>query len=225
MPTRITELEDLAEMLSLAIARERDLSEYYTRAYLKAASAGASATIQRELLLVAKQEMQHVAKLRKQLHEIRSEIMRARGPRRLEASIVIDVSPQEVFAFLADAARGPEWQSLIEGVEITSQESTGVGAAFHYLGAAGGARGEWDTENTAWVENERIAWRTTSGDWNAFGSWTLQAVEGGTKVINVLNYGLPYSILGQVIDRLRVSRDLEKGLARDLQTMKDLLEG
>jgi len=62
------------------------------------------------------------------------------------------------------------------------------------------------------------------GDWNAFGSWTLQAVEGGTKVTQVLNYGLPYSILGQVIDRLKVSRDVERGMARDMQTMKGVLE-
>jgi len=52
----------------------------------------------------------------------------------------------------------------------------------------------------------------------------LRVLEGGTELATAMNYELPYSILGKIVDKLKVSKDIEKGMARTLQNLKNLLE-
>jgi uncharacterized membrane protein len=224
MSKKIGDLEELVEFLSIAIAKERDSVELYSRAYRKSVSAAAPEIVQKKLWLIAKQEKEHETKLREQLHAITLEIMRIRGSRRIETSIVINASPEKVFALLTNVERLPEYNDLIKEAKITSKKRTGVESTRHYVGVAGGESGEWDSVVTEWVENERIAWRTTSGDFAAFGSDTLKPVRGGTKHTTVMNYELPYSILGRIIDKLKVSKDIEKGMIKGLQNLKNFLE-
>jgi rubrerythrin len=66
----IKDLEELAEIISIAIAREKASVEYYTKAYKKAKTE----TARRVFSLLIEQEKGHEAKLRGQLHEINSEI-------------------------------------------------------------------------------------------------------------------------------------------------------
>lgn len=143
---------------------------------------------------------------------------------RIEKSVVINASPEKVFALLADVERFPEWMDMVKEVRITSRERTGAGTTSHWATEVGDSRAEWDAENTEWVENERMAWRTTSGNLSAFGSNTLKPVAGGTELTWVMDYELPYSILGKIVDKLKVSKDMEKGMERALQNLKSLLE-
>ncbi|MFQ6080277.1 MAG: SRPBCC family protein [Candidatus Bathyarchaeia archaeon] len=143
---------------------------------------------------------------------------------RIEKSIVINAPPEKVFALSADVERMPEWMDTVKEVKVTSKERTGVGATSHWVVEAGGTRAEFDSETTEWVENEKIAWRTTSGNITMFGSGTLKPVERGTEYTWVMDYELPYSILGKIIDKLKVSKDFEKDMARALQNLKNLLE-
>ncbi len=226
MSQKTKELEDLVEFLSIAIARERESIAYYTRAYHKCVRVCESETVQKTLSSILKQKKKHQAKLREQLHEIRWELMRAAGPRKIERSIVIEAPPEKVFALVDDQERTPEWNDLIKEVKVTSKECTGVGSTQHYVSIQmdEGPQGEWDTITTKWVENEGYSWRTTSGDITNYGSITLKPVDGGTEVTLVLNYELPYSILGRIIDKLLVSKEMEKGLTRALRNLKDLVE-
>ncbi|KPK89365.1 MAG: hypothetical protein AMJ94_12275 [Deltaproteobacteria bacterium SM23_61] len=66
----IKDLEELAEIISIAIAREKSSVEYYTKAFRKARTE----TARRVFSLLIEQEKGHEAKLRGQLHEINSEI-------------------------------------------------------------------------------------------------------------------------------------------------------
>ena len=66
----IKDLEELAEIISIAIAREKASVDYYTQAYKKARTE----TARRVFSLLIEQEKGHEAKLRGQLHEIISEI-------------------------------------------------------------------------------------------------------------------------------------------------------
>jgi uncharacterized membrane protein len=143
---------------------------------------------------------------------------------RIEKSIVIRAPPEKVFALLDDVERMVEWMDTIKEVKVTSKQRAGVGTTYHFIADAGGTRAEFDSETTEWVENERMAWRTTSGDITMFGSGTLKTVEGGTQYTWVMDYQLPYSILGKIIDKLKVSKDFEKDMERALQNLKTLLE-
>lgn len=66
----IKEFEELAEIISIAIAREKASVEYYKKAYEKAKTE----TARRVFSLLIEQERGHEAKLRAQLHEIKSQI-------------------------------------------------------------------------------------------------------------------------------------------------------
>jgi rubrerythrin len=70
MPDQIKELEDIAEVISIAIAREQSSIEFYSIAYDKAVSEAAK----KIFAMFLEQENGHEANLRAQLHELRSEI-------------------------------------------------------------------------------------------------------------------------------------------------------
>lgn len=70
MSKRVKDLEEIAEIITIAIARERASMRFYMDAYQKATNENA----RKMFSLLIEQEKGHEAKLRAQLHEIRSEI-------------------------------------------------------------------------------------------------------------------------------------------------------
>jgi len=106
----------------------------------------------------------------------------------------------------------------------TSEEKDSVGATAHVVAETAGIKAEWDVEITEYVRNERATWRTTGGNLTAVGLTTLEPVEGGSRLTFVIDYDLPYSILGKVVDKLMVSRDFEKGIKTGLQKLKRIVE-
>jgi rubrerythrin len=67
---RIKVLEEMAEIILLAITQEQASVSYYTDTYQKAKTETAKKTF----LSLLEEEKGHEAKLRRQLHEIQSEI-------------------------------------------------------------------------------------------------------------------------------------------------------
>ena len=113
---------------------------------------------------------------------------------------------------------------IIKKVEFTSEEKEKIGATAHWIGEAGGVKSEWDTETTEWKPYERGAWRTTAGTFTGIGSMTLSPTGEGTKATFMMEYELPYSILGKIIDKLRVFKAIEKGTIRALKNLKEMAE-
>jgi rubrerythrin len=68
--SKIKDLQEVAEIISIAIAREQASIEYYKNAHRKATSENAKKTFS----LLLEQERAHEAELRSQLHEIKAEI-------------------------------------------------------------------------------------------------------------------------------------------------------
>ncbi|MGZ3634029.1 MAG: hypothetical protein ACXVAJ_06850 [Parachlamydiaceae bacterium] len=99
-----------------------------------------------------------------------------------------------------------------------------VGATVHVLSDIAGAKGEWDAEITEYEDNEKVSWRTTSGSITIIYNAILFPVTAGTKLITSFDYELPYSILGKLIDRLRVHKAMEKEANKALQKMKEIAE-
>ena len=112
---------------------------------------------------------------------------------------------------------------VIEKAECTSEKRAGVGATFHVIGAIE-PKAEFDVEITEYVENEKATWRSTAGNFTAFGTTTQKPTEEGTEITFVIDYELPYSILGKIIDKLMVSREIEKGIERAFEKLKNILE-
>ena len=143
---------------------------------------------------------------------------------RLEKSTVIRAEPEEVWGMLF-WDRIPEWLSGFKSAEYTSEVKDTVGATAHVVSEAAGVKVEWDVEITGYEENERATWRSTGGDVTAIGLTNLERAEGGTRVSFMIDYDLPYSVLGRIVDRLVVGRETERDIERGLETLKRTLEG
>ncbi len=220
---RERELEEIAELLSIGIAHERESFSFYQKAYGKCLTSCESPSVQKALSALLETKKHHEEELRKLLNTINLELMKIRA-HTIEKSTVIKASPEDVFTFLTDRTKVPEWNELIKEARITSKEPIGVGSTVHYVGVAGGTQAEWDIETTEWIPSKKYAWRTTSGDVSMIVTWTLRKVEAGTELTYELRYVLPYSILGKILNKLKVSKDMKKGMAKALQNLKELLE-
>jgi uncharacterized membrane protein len=144
---------------------------------------------------------------------------------RVEKSIEIKASPQKVWPMMWWDGWTQWYAPFKEGkVEYTSREKNKVGTTVHVTAELAGIKGEFDGENTEAIENEKVAWRTTGGNFTGFGVNALSPTKAGTKVTIMMDYELPYSILGKIIDKLRFHKALEKAIETGLNKLKDMME-
>jgi len=142
---------------------------------------------------------------------------------RVEKSIEIGAPPEKVWPMLY-WDRLPEWLNGIKEAEYTSEEKDSVGATAHVVGETARIKVEWDIEITEYIENKKATWRSTAGNLTAIGLTTLKPTEVGTELTLMMDYDLPYSILGKIVDKLMVGREMEKGFERSLEKLKKILE-
>jgi uncharacterized membrane protein len=142
---------------------------------------------------------------------------------RIEKSIEIKAPPEKVWPYVF-WDRVPEYLDTIKKAEYTSKEKLGVGATAHIWSSVAGSKDEWEAETTEWIENRKHAWRTISGNLTAIGSMTYTPIKGGTKATFVMDYDLPYSVLGKLIDKLRVSKEMDKGMEQAMKKLKERAE-
>ena len=142
---------------------------------------------------------------------------------RIDKSIEINTTPDKIWEMIY-WDKIPEWLVTIKKAEYTSENKDGVGATAHINAESGGVKAEWDVEVTEYEKNEKAAWRTTAGNFTAIGSTFINPTEAGTKIRFIIDYDLPYSILGEIIDKLVVGRELEKDIEEGLKKLKNILE-
>lgn len=142
---------------------------------------------------------------------------------RIEKSIEIKATPEKVFNYIKNFEKQPEYMPGIKEHTITSEKKEGIGTTSHCVTEAGGRKVEWDGEITEWEENKKLAWRCKPPLKNK-GSFTLEPTDEGTRVTFVMEYELPYSIIGKIIDKIKVSKEMEEGVSKGLEKLKDILE-
>jgi uncharacterized protein YndB with AHSA1/START domain len=76
--------------------------------------------------------------------------------RSVEAAAEIAAPPEEVFAFLADPANLPSWQTGIVSAERTSPDPIGVGSTARVVRELGGQRLAVDVAVTAYDPGRRL---------------------------------------------------------------------
>jgi len=140
-------------------------------------------------------------------------------------SIEIKASPEKVFAFMLDMEKMNQISKGASEGQYTSKGPVGLGTTMHMIGKAGGSQAEWDMEVTEFEKNKKISMRTIgTSKFKMTASSTLEPTAKGTKLTNTMEYELPYSILGKIVDKLRVGKDLEKGSEKNISDMKIALE-
>jgi len=140
---------------------------------------------------------------------------------KMETSIVINRSLEEVFAFTTNFENQPKWQSRLLEVTKTSEGPIGVGARWRFVAKFLGQRIEFEQECTGYEPNRVYAGKSTSGPFPIEGRQTYEPVEGGTR-LNVIGEVQPGGFF-KLAEPLVVSM-LKRLTDADLANLKDLME-
>ena len=144
---------------------------------------------------------------------------------KLTKSIEIEASPEKVFALTLDMEKMNELTKGFSEGQYTSKGPVGVGTTMHYIGKAGGTQGEWDMEVTEFEKNKKTSAHTVGASkLKMKSSYIFEPVAKGTKLTFAYDYELPYSILGKIIDKLKVSKGLENSIEKLQMDIKKTLE-
>ena len=144
---------------------------------------------------------------------------------KLTNTVEIEASPEKVFAWTCDVKNMNEASKGRSEAEITSKGPIGVGTTMHFVGAAGGSNAEMDLEITEFVKNKKWVMHTIGASKTRMAlTYTFEPTAKGTKVTNDTEYEVPYSILGKLIDKLKIKKDIETTNISLLENMKKALE-
>jgi len=142
---------------------------------------------------------------------------------KLTKSIEIEASPEEVFNFINTMENMNKAHEGYTVAQLTSTGPVGVGSTAHFVGTHGGSQAEWDMEITEFVKNEKISWYTAKPTKMKM-VYTVEPTTKGTKLSQFLDYEVPYSYLGKLIDKLKVSKDIEKEVTLQFEKIKKAVE-
>lgn len=140
---------------------------------------------------------------------------------KVEESIVIDRTPDELYAYWRNFENLPRFMDHLESVTVLDADRS------HWVAKGpAGTRIEWDAEIHNEIENELIAWRSLPGSevGNAGSVHFTPIAEGrSTEVRVVLSYEPPAGRLGAAIARL-FGEEPSQQVADDLGRFKEAME-
>jgi len=151
---------------------------------------------------------------------------------RVEKSIEIGAPPEKVWEMLV-LDRVLEWEegykSELKSIEYTSEvrkpkDKLRVGATAHGIPKKKPESVKFDLEITESLENEKMMYRLDVGKFSVMVTYKLEPVEKGTKFTYAVDYKMPWSILGKIIEKLYYHRHMEKEYERSLKNFKSILE-
>jgi uncharacterized protein YndB with AHSA1/START domain len=137
----------------------------------------------------------------------------------VEHTLEIDRPAQEVFDYLTDVSRLPEWQSSAESAEL--EGSLGEGARIREVRTFMGRRAAATLEVTEYDPPRRFSLHVVEGPIEYAVEHALEAVDGRTRIRFVGRGETPR------VPRLMqgaIRRAVERQFVRDLETLKRTLE-
>lgn len=142
----------------------------------------------------------------------------------VEKSIEINAPVEVVFDFIANQPeRMPDWWRPIELQERITPAPTTLGSRSRYVYNMMGVKIKGEHEVKALTENQHLHVKTLSGIDSAF-DFSFAPANGGTLLTIRVDYNLPGSVLGQLLNKLAVEQKNERDLEDGLQNLKSILE-
>lgn len=143
----------------------------------------------------------------------------------VEKEIEIAAPLHMVFDLIANyPERMAEWWPPIELQERITPAPTSVGSISRYVYDMMGVKIKGEHEVVELVEHERIVVKTVSGIDSAF-DFRLMPTERGTRLRLRVQYRLPGSVLGQLMNRTAIEQKNERDLHQGLDNLKLIFEG
>jgi carbon monoxide dehydrogenase subunit G len=145
--------------------------------------------------------------------------------RKIIKTIEIEVSPEKAFAFLLDQEKMNKAAKGFSEFEYTSKGPVGVGTTMHYVTGSGNSTMEFDSEVIEFERNKKFVSHTIGASkFKGTASFTLEPTAKGTKITYSMEYEMPYSVLGKLIDKVSVHKKMEEGITNALENGKKALE-
>jgi len=138
-----------------------------------------------------------------------------------EASIVINATPAEIMAVVADIESYPEWSDGVKQVEVLSTTKDGRPETARFTFDAGLIKDTYELEYT-WNGDESVSWHLTQGSVlkSMDGTYSLSEAGDGTEVKYQLAVDLSIPMLGMM------KRKAEKAIVDTaLKGLKKRVEG
>ena len=146
---------------------------------------------------------------------------------RIERSIVIEAPVEKVFDFVTDFDNFLKASSPEIKMEVLSRDEgpERVGSTLKVRTEIGDQVWEVEVETTELVKNKKHAVQQRGGAFKKMlMTDTFEPTEGGTKWTAIIEYELPYSLLGKIIDNLKFRKDIEKGHDHYMNKTKELMD-
>ena len=141
---------------------------------------------------------------------------------RSEFSLEIARPPADVFAYLAEPERMPEWQSSAVAARCASDGPLGVGSRIEETRSFLGRRVETTLEVTEYEPDRVLSLRTVRGPVRVEVRHMLEPSNGGTR-LTFVGTGDPKGF-GGFAQSLLV-KTAEREFKRDFKRLKEILEG
>ena len=145
---------------------------------------------------------------------------------KVQRSTEIAVPPDKIWPFLIEPEKILKWCITFRKFDYTGEQHSGVGTPIYIEEKAGPMPlMKLNFKVTEWAENERLAFRMTSGT-GVKGyeqSWALQAIPSGSRFTFMENVKLPFGIAGKLIGL--VGQNMSKAtVGKMLVILKNLVE-
>lgn len=144
---------------------------------------------------------------------------------RVQRSIEIAAPPEKIWPFLVEPEKILKWCITLEKFEYTSEQRSGVGTPFYFEEKAAGRVMKLNFVVTEWVENERLAFSMTSGNFvkGYEQRWTVESIPSGSRFTFMEKVELPYGIIGKILGLFARGRS-EATVREMLAKLKSLAE-
>jgi uncharacterized membrane protein len=142
----------------------------------------------------------------------------------VEQSILIQAPAETVFGLIAhEPERMAEWWPPIELQERVTPPPTRVGSIAHYVYNMMNVSIRGEHEVVEMAENQRLIVKTISGIDSRF-EFDFMPENNATRITIRVDYSLPGSVIGQLMNRLIIEERNLKDLQEGLQNLKQIVE-
>lgn len=142
---------------------------------------------------------------------------------RLDNSIDIKASPDQVFSYLADVTTHPDWVKWTKDAEVTSVEPVGLGATSTEVMQVGPRKETIETVTTEFKDGQYVTRRHTRG-MEMTDRLSVLPFGDGTKVAWSIDYHPPMGGMGKLMDKLFMERLFDQLMKDSLTNLKDRME-
>jgi uncharacterized protein YndB with AHSA1/START domain len=144
---------------------------------------------------------------------------------KVQSSIEITAPPEKIWPFLVQPTEIPKWCITYQKCELVGKQRSGVGTSFYIEEKAGGPLMKLNFQITEWVENQRLAFKMTSGTFvkGYEQRWMIESIPSGSRFKFAEDVKMPWGILGKMIGFLGRSGS-EKHVKEMLIKLKSLAE-